>query len=50
MVQVYVHTVTGLQAFQLRLKGSWGLYTGSLSMTSDGLHSLLDASLHVKSL
>lgn len=24
-------------------KGGWGLYTGSLSMTSDGLHSLFDS-------
>ena len=28
-------------------KGGWGLYTGSLSMTSDGLHSLLDASSNI---
>jgi cation diffusion facilitator family transporter len=28
-------------------KGCWGLYTGSLSMTSDGLHSLFDASSNI---
>lgn len=28
-------------------KGGWGLYTGSLSMTSDGLHSLFDASSNI---
>jgi len=28
-------------------KGGWGLYTGSLSMTSDGLHSLFDSSSNI---
>lgn len=29
------------------VKGGWGLYTGSLSMTSDGLHSLFDSSSNI---
>lgn len=29
------------------LKGGWGLYTGSLSMTTDGLHSLFDSSSNI---
>ena len=29
------------------VKGGWGLYTGSLSMTSDGLHSLFDSTSNI---
>lgn len=39
--------IFALNLFVALAKGGWGIYTGSLSMTSDGLHSLFDASSNI---